>query len=89
MASRVLLRAQQRKRLQTRAGDRVYFKVSDVFLPAAEELHAQIGVTDEVEGRVIGFSDSGMESRVYAVVEIIEKREVIVPINKLRVEGTD
>ena len=60
-----------------------------MFLPTPEELLAQAGTADEVEGTVIGFSDSGLESRVYAVVEVIKRREVVVPIHKLRVVGTD
>jgi hypothetical protein len=44
---------------------------------------------DEVEGTVIGFSDSGMEARVYAVIEVVRRQEVVVPIARLRIAGSN
>lgn len=40
---------------------------------------------EEVEGTVVDFSDSGSFTRVFAVVEIVHKQTVIVPIQSLRV----
>ena len=69
-------------------GDRVLFRVTDVFLPAAEELTTLMTLTGEVEGAVTGFSDSGAQSRVYAVLEVVQRCEVVVPVDKLRRVGT-
>jgi len=68
----------------TRKGDRVSFERSDMFLPGPEEL---LPGTGELEGVVIGFSDSGAQSRVFAVVEVVQKQEVVVPVDKLRLLG--
>jgi hypothetical protein len=69
----------------TRKGDRVSFERSDVFLPSPEELLP--APAEEIEGVVIGFSDSGTQSRVYALVEVVQRQEVVVPIEKLHVIG--
>ena len=61
------------------------FAMSDVFLPGPEEVLLAMVITDKVEGTVIGFSDSGIVSRAFAVIEIVRKQEVIVPVDKLRV----
>jgi hypothetical protein len=37
-----------------------------------------------VEGIVVDFSDSGDVPRVYAVVEVVERRTVVVPVGRLR-----
>jgi hypothetical protein len=39
----------------------------------------------EIEGKVIGFSDSGSESRVFAVVEVTKTRTLIVRVSELEV----
>jgi hypothetical protein len=39
-----------------------------------------------VEGTVVDFSDSGITSRVFAVVEVVQKHAVVVPVAKLRVK---
>ena len=56
-----------------------------MFLPSPEEL---LPGTGELEGVVIGFSDSGTQSRVFAVVEVVQKQEVVVPVDKLRLIGS-
>jgi len=61
----------------------VRFEPSDVFLPNPEELL----LARELEGVVVGFSDSGAQSRVFAVVEVVQKQEVVVPVDKLHVIG--
>jgi len=62
----------------------VSFERSDMFLPSPEEL---LPASGELEGVVIGFSDSGNQSRVFAVVEVVQKQEVVVPIDRLRLIG--
>jgi len=59
----------------------VTFEMSDVFLPGPEELLPAPG---GVEGTVIGFSDSGTRSRVFAVVEVVSKWKLVVPVDKLQ-----
>jgi hypothetical protein len=39
----------------------------------------------EIEGEVIGFSDSGTEQRVFAVVEVVKTEAVIVRVSELEV----
>ncbi len=68
----------------TREGDRVRFRLADVFLPSAEEVLALSPAT-ELEGVVVDFSDSGAESRVFAVVDVIRRQKVVVPVAKLQV----
>jgi hypothetical protein len=71
-------------RPNTRRGDRVRFEPADVFLPNPEELLRPAG---ELEGVVVGFSDSGTEACVFAVVELVQKQEVVVPVDKLHLIG--
>jgi hypothetical protein len=63
--------------------------MSDVFLPSPEEVLPAMVVTDEVEGTVVGFSDSGAVLRAFAVIEVVRRQEVIVPVDKLRVIGAN
>lgn len=72
----------------TRKGDRVSFTRADVFLPGPEELFP-VASGEALEGVVIGFSDSGARVRVFAVVEVVRKQEVVVPVHKLRVIGQE
>jgi D-arabinose 5-phosphate isomerase GutQ len=62
----------------------VRFRVADIFLPSAEEVLA-LSPTAELEGVVIDFSDSGSTSRVFAVVDVIRRQNVVVPVEKLEV----
>ena len=71
-------------RPRTQEGERVSFLVSDVFLPAAEVLHENLSGTDELQGTVVGFSDSGSIRRAFAVVEVTYKHTLIVPVQKLK-----
>jgi hypothetical protein len=64
----------------------VRFHVTDIFLPnpggvlvAAQEA--------ELEGTIVGFSDSGLKSRFFAVVEVIRTQSLVVPMEKLEVIG--
>lgn len=38
---------------------------------------------DELEGTIVGFSDSGATARAYAVVEVVRKLSLVVPVNEL------
>jgi len=62
----------------------VHFRVADIFLPSAEEVLA-LSPTAELEGVIIDFSDSGSTSRVFAVVDVIRRQNVVVPVEKLEV----
>ena len=68
----------------TGKGDKVRFRIGEVFLPGAAEWHA---ASDEVEGTITGFSDSGGVERVFALVEVVEKRVLVVPVDKLKLCG--
>jgi len=68
----------------TQKGDRVAFLLSDAFLPEAEEARAGQCREGEVEGTLLDFSDSGDVERAFAVVEVIERQTMVVPVEKLR-----
>jgi hypothetical protein len=55
-----------------------------VFLPNAEELLAAFREQEELEGVVIDFSDSGSQANAFAVIEVIQKGTVVVPVDKLK-----
>jgi hypothetical protein len=57
-------------------------RLSDVFLPAADDPSPR---DEEMEGTVIDFSDSGAQARFFAVVEVVRKQTVIVPMHELRI----
>lgn len=57
--------------------------MSEVFLPDVEELRATWADTAEVEGTIVDFSDSGSASRVFAVIEVLQRYTVVVPVAKL------
>lgn len=66
-------------------GDRVSFRISDVFLPEPSELLAKLTADVETNGVVVEFSDSGNSPRAYAVVRITPQQAVLVPVSALRV----
>ena len=66
----------------TEKGGRVRFRVSDVFLPNPPDLPGT-DPDDEIEGRVIGFSDLGARRHFFAVIEIVQKHTVVVATDKL------
>jgi hypothetical protein len=68
----------------TNKGDRVAFRVADLYLPAPEEMLAAFSASTELDGTVLDFSDAGGVSRVFAVVRVIQERTVVVPVEKLR-----
>lgn len=71
--------------LLTQKGDKVRFSLSDAFLPSAEELGVLGAPDEQVEGTVINFSDSGTSQSYFAVVDVVRRRSVVVPVEKLEV----
>jgi hypothetical protein len=39
----------------------------------------------EIEGTIIAFSDSGSEPRVFAIVEVVTKQAMVVPVSGMDV----
>jgi len=66
-------------------GDRVSFRISDVFLPEPGEVLANLTAEVETNGVVVEFSDSGSSPRAYAVVRITPQQAVLLPVSALRV----
>ena len=66
-------------------GDRVRFRISDVFLPEPAEVLANLTVEVETNGVVVEFSDSGSSQRAYAVVQITPQQAVLLPVTALHV----
>lgn len=64
------------------------FHLADVFLPSATDLSTVSLVEEELEGTVVDFSDSGSTPNAFAVIEVIQKRTVIVPVEKLSLTGS-
>lgn len=69
-------------------GDRVTFRISDVYLPEPTEVLANLTPEAEANGVVVEFSDSGKNLRAYAVVRITAQQSVLLPVNALRVVET-
>jgi hypothetical protein len=65
-----------------REGDRVGFRVADIFLP---ESPLQLAETQEIEGVIVQFFDSGPISRAFASVEVHISKTVVVPVERLQV----
>jgi len=66
-------------------GDRVSFRISDVFLPEPSEVLANLTPEVETHGVVVEFSDSGSSPKAYAVVRITPQQAVLLPVSALRV----
>jgi len=66
-------------------GDRVSFRIADVFLPEPEEALAALTVDTVAQGIVVEFSDSGAQTRTYAVVEITPRQKVLVPMSAIQI----
>lgn len=70
-------------------GDRVSFRITDVFLPEPSEVLAKLTPEAETNGVVVEFSDSGNNLRAYAVVRITAQQSVLLPVSALHVLRTD
>jgi len=68
----------------TDKGDKVSFRMADVFLPGPEELRSAWADASDVEGIILDFSDSGSAHRVFAVVDAHQRHTVVVPVAKLK-----
>lgn len=68
-------------------GDRVSFRISEVFLPEPSEVLANLTPDVVTEGVVVEFSDSGSNARAYAVVRIAPQQIVLLPVSALHVLG--
>ena len=66
-------------------GDRVSFRVSDVYLPEPDEVLANLTADVETSGVVIEFSDSGDRPRAYALVRITARQAVLLPVGALHI----
>ena len=49
---------------------------------------AAIPEETELEGTIVDFSDSGLKSRFFAVIEVVRTQSLIVPVDKLEVIKT-
>lgn len=76
-------------RADTRKGDRVRFSLVNAYLPAPDEALRDLALQDEVEGVVIDFSDSGSTRRAFAVIEVVRRRTVVVPVQSLSLVGAE
>jgi hypothetical protein len=63
----------------------VRFQASDVFLPSPGGALAAIPEETELEGTIIDFSDSGLRSRFFAVIDVVRTQSLIVPVDKLEI----
>jgi hypothetical protein len=70
-------------------GNRVSFRISDVFLPEPSEVLANLTPEVEANGVVVDFSDSGTSPRAYAVVRITAQQAVLLPVGSLRILGSE
>lgn len=59
--------------------------MSDAFLPGADELVVFAAPEEKVEGTVVDFSDSGPKPSFFAVIDVIRRRTVVVPVEKVEV----
>ena len=67
----------------TRKGDRVRFHRADIFLPDTSEIGTARSGGEDLEGTVVGFSDSGDVAHAFAIVEITMVQSAIVRVEKL------
>jgi len=66
-------------------GDRVSFRISDVYLPEPYEVLAHLTPEVEANGVIVEFSDSGSSPQAYAVVRLTAEQSVLLPVTTLRV----
>jgi hypothetical protein len=72
---------------EARIGDRVSFRISEVFLPEPQEVLANLTPDVEANGVVVEFSDSGSSQRAYALVRITASQSVLLPVAALTVRS--
>jgi hypothetical protein len=69
----------------TKSGDRVAFARENIFLPNPENVTAFDAGCEEFEGTIIDFSDGGNRVKAYAVVEVVRRLSLVVPVECLRI----
>ncbi len=69
----------------TQVGDKVRFSVTDVFLPGQEMVVAPLPAETRLEGTIVDFSDAGTEACVFAVVDVVRRETVVIPVEKLEI----
>ena len=86
IAQECLTKAPRRNSTSTaHIGDRVAFRIADVFLPEPLEVLASLTEDLEANGIITEFSDSGSNVRTYAVVRITPQQVVVIRVEALRV----
>jgi hypothetical protein len=70
---------------EAQIGDRVSFRIADVFLPEPAEVLTKLTADLEANGVVVEFSDSGSSPRAYALVRLTAQHSVLLPVTALRV----
>jgi len=69
---------------EAQIGDRVSFRIADVFLPEPAEVLTNLTAELEANGVVVEFSDSGSCPRAYALVRLTAQQSVLLPVTALR-----
>ncbi len=64
----------------------MHFQVADIYLPARDDLPKSLTTAESLEGTVVDISDSGFLPRVFAVVDVMARQSVIVPLEKLQTQ---
>ena len=72
-----------KRRKSTQTGDKVRFRTADVFLPSLEGVLLVPPPEDELEGTIVDFSDSGQKPRFFALIDVVRRQTVVVPVEKL------
>jgi hypothetical protein len=73
-----------KRRGPTQVGDKVRFRISDVFIPSPEGVFSAPPSQETVEGTILDFSDSGQKIRFFALVDVVRRMTVVVPVEKLQ-----
>lgn len=63
------------------------FRARDIFLPSPDALSFNLIEGEELEGTIMDFSDSGQKDRVFALVDVVTRKTVVVPVEKLKNVG--
>jgi hypothetical protein len=58
--------------------------MSDVYLPSPDALRLSQMEDSEVEGTIVEFSDSGQKTRFFAVIDLVRRQTVVVPVERLQ-----
>jgi hypothetical protein len=66
-------------------GDRVSFRMGDVYLPEPSEVLQHLTVDVETLGVIVEFSDSGSSPQAYALVRLTAEQSVLLPVTALRI----